>query len=326
MSHRLPTPRGARAKPRGLAVLLIALAAIIFIVVAPGVASTAPPGPDAPGADWAGDSDSDSDSDPDDTDEVDDTDADTPAGSATDDSDTSDPETTDPETTDPESTDPETTDPETTDESSAPSHPTGCGCGSSPMPGTSDTTSETTSTTTTTTTTTTSTDDSGPSTSGRETTSGRDGDDDDPSRGTRREEDAPSASDGDVSGSDPAGVPANTGPAVADVPTVAPPGGGGSTGPTPDSGPASEPDTDRRSPQPATDVESDGTDTSQTVAGAAGPPVDPPQTSPGVPEDSTLTSVRKFVLGVAPGALLLLGAVALLGSGSFLDSLRSMRP
>lgn len=322
MSHRLPTPRGARAKPRGLAVLLIALAAIIFIVVAPGVASTAPPGPDAPGADWAGDSDSDSDSDPDDTDEVDDTDADTPAGSATDDSDTSDPETTDPETTDPESTDPETTDPETTDESSAPSHPTGCGCGSSPMPGTSDTPSETTSTTTTTT----STDDPGPSTSGRETTSGRDGDDDDPSRGTRREEDAPSASDGDVSGSDPAGVPPNTGPAVADVPTVAPPGGGGSTGPTPDSGPASEPDTDRRSPQPATDVESDGTDTSQTVAGAAGPPVDPPQTSPGVPEDSTLTSVRKFVLGVAPGALLLLGAVALLGSGSFLDSLRSMRP
>ena len=301
MSHRLPTPRGARAKPRGLAVLLIALAAILFIVVAPGVASTAPPGPDAPGADWAGDADSD----PDDTDEVDDTDTDTPAGSATD---------------DPETTEPETTDPETTDESSAPSHPTGCGCGSSPMPGTSDTTSETTTTTTT------STGDPDPSTSGRETTSGRDGDGDDPSRGIRREEDAPSASDGDVSGSDPAGGPANTGPAVADVPTVAPPGGGGSTGPTPDSGPASGPDTDRRSPQPDTGVESDGSDTSQTVAGAAGPPVDPPQASPGVPEDSTLTSVRKFVLGVAPGALLLLGAVALLGSGSFLDSLRSMRP
>ncbi len=142
MSHRLPTHRGARTKPRGLAVLLIALAAILFIAVAPGVASTAPPGPDAPGADWAGDADSD----PDDTDEVDDTDTDTdtPAGSPTDDSDTSDPETTEPESTDPESTDPETT-----DESSAPSHPTGCGCGSSPMPGTSDTTSETTSTTTT---------------------------------------------------------------------------------------------------------------------------------------------------------------------------------
>lgn len=307
MSHRLPTPRGARAKPRGLAVLLIALAAILFIVVAPGVASTAPPGPDAPGADWAGDAHSDSDSDPDDTDEVDDTDTDTPAGSATD---------------DPETTEPETTDPETTDESSAPSHPTDCGCGSSPMPGTSDTTGETTSTTTTTT----STDDPGPPTSGRETTSGRDGDGDDPSLGTRREEDASSASDGDVSGSDPARVPPNTGPAVADVPAVAPPGGGGSTGPTPDSGPASEPDTDRRSPQPDTGVESDGSDTSQTVAGAAGPPVDPPQASPGVPEDSTLTSVRKFVLGVAPGALLLLGAVALLGSGSFLDSLRSMRP
>ena len=305
MSHRLPTPRGARAKPRGLAVLLIALAAILFIVVAPGVASTAPPGPDAPGADWAGDahSDSDSDSDPDDTDEVDDTDTDTPAGSATD---------------DPETTEPESTDPETTDESSAPSHPTGCGCGSSPMPGTSDTTSETT--------TTTSTGDPDPSTSGRETTSGRDGDGDDPSRGIRREEDAPSASDGDVSESDLAGVPANTGPAVTDVPTVAPPGGGGSTGPTPDSGSGSGPDTDRRSPQPDTGVESDGSDTSQTVAGAAGPPVDPPQASPGVPEDSTLTSVRKFVLGVAPGALLLLGAVALLGSGSFLDSLRSMRP
>ncbi|MDF6102714.1 hypothetical protein [Gordonia hongkongensis] len=305
MSHRLPTPRGARAKPRGLAVLLIALAAILFIVVAPGVASTAPPGPDAPGADWAGDahSDSDSDSDPDDTDEVDDTDTDTPAGSATD---------------DPETTEPETTDPETTDESSAPSHPTGCGCGSSPMPGTSDTTSETT--------TTTSTGDPDPSTSGRETTSGRDGDGDDPSRGIRREEDAPSASDGDVSESDLAGVPANTGPAVTDVPTVAPPGGGGSTGPTPDSGSGSGPDTDRRSPQPDTGVEFDGSDTSQTVAGAAGPPVDPPQASPGVPEDSTLTSVRKFVLGVAPGALLLLGAVALLGSGSFLDSLRSMRP
>ena len=301
MSHRLPTPRGARAKPRGLAVLLIALAAILFIVVAPGVASTAPPGPDAPGADWAGDADSD----PDDTDEVDDTDTDTPAGSATD---------------DPETTEPETTDPETTDESSAPSHPTGCGCGSSPMPGTSDTTSETTTTTTTT------TGDPDPSTSGRETTSGRDGDGDDPSRGTRREEDAPSASDGDVSESDLAGVPANTGPAVTDVPTVAPPGGGGSTGPTPDSGSGSGPDTDRRSPQPDTGVESDGSDTSQTVAGAAGPPVDPPQASPGVPEDSTLTSVRKFVLGVAPGALLLLGAVALLGSGSFLDSLRSMRP
>ena len=309
MSHRLPTPRGARAKPRGLAVLLIALAAILFIVVAPGVASTAPPGPDAPGADWAGDAHSDSDSDPDDTDEVDDTDTDTPAGSATD---------------DPETTEPETTDPETTDESSAPSHPTGCGCGSSPMPGTSDTTSETTTTTTTTT----STGDPDPSTSGRETTSGRDGDGDDPSRGIRREEDAPSASDGDVSESDPAGVPANTDPAVTDVPTVAPPGGGGSTGPTPDSGSGSGsgPDTDRRSPQPDTGVESDGSDTSQTVAGAAGPPVDPPQASPGVPDDSTLTSVRKFVLGVAPGALLLLGAVALLGSGSFLDSLRSMRP
>ena len=303
MSHRLPTPRGARAKPRGLAVLLIALAAILFIVVAPGVASTAPPGPDAPGADWAGDAHSDSDSDPDDTDEVDDTDTDTPAGSATD---------------DPETTEPETTDPETTDESSAPSHPTGCGCGSSPMPGTSDTTSETT--------TTTSTGDPDPSTSGRETTSGRDGDGDDPSRGIRREEDAPSASDVDVSESDLAGVPANTGPAVTDVPTVTPPGGGGSTGPTPDSGSGSGPDTDRRSPQPDTGVESDGSDTSQTVAGAAGPPVDPPQASPGVPEDSTLTSVRKFVLGVAPGALLLLGAVALLGSGSFLDSLRSMRP
>ena len=325
MSHRLPTHRGARTKPRGLAVLLIALAAILFIVVAPGVASTAPPGPDAPGADWAGDADSD----PDDTDEVDDadtdTDTDTPAGSPTVDSDTSDPETTEPESTDPESTDPETT-----DESSAPSHPTGCGCGSSPMPGTSDTTSETTSTTstttTTTTTTTTSTDDPDPTTTMRETTSGSDGDGDDPSRGTRREEDAPSASDGDVSGSDPARVPPNTGPAVADVPTVAPPGGGGSTGPTPDSGSGSGPDTDRRSPQPDTDVEADGTDTSQTVSGAAGPPVDPPQASPGVPEDSTLTSVRKFVLGVAPGALLLLGAVALLGSGSFLDSLRSMRP
>ncbi|MGW9263288.1 hypothetical protein ACWGSV_03895, partial [Gordonia terrae] len=45
MTHRLPSDPGARPRPRGLAVLVVVIAAIAFIVLAPGVASPAPSGP-----------------------------------------------------------------------------------------------------------------------------------------------------------------------------------------------------------------------------------------------------------------------------------------
>ncbi|GAC67161.1 hypothetical protein GS4_06_00070 [Gordonia soli NBRC 108243] len=41
--------------------------------------------------------------------------------------------------------------------------------------------------------------------------------------------------------------------------------------------------------------------------------------------DAELSGFMKTLVGLGPGALLILGAVALLGSGSFLEALRSMR-
>ncbi|MEE4025538.1 hypothetical protein V1Y59_20810 [Gordonia sp. PKS22-38] len=48
-------------------------------------------------------------------------------------------------------------------------------------------------------------------------------------------------------------------------------------------------------------------------------------TGPPVSTGTALASARRIIVGLAPGALLLLGAVALLGSGSFLEALRSSR-
>ncbi|WP_168704608.1 hypothetical protein [Gordonia paraffinivorans] len=50
-----------------------------------------------------------------------------------------------------------------------------------------------------------------------------------------------------------------------------------------------------------------------------------PQALPAASPEAAFTGLKKFLYGVAPGGLLLLGAVAMLGSGSFLDSLRSLR-
>ncbi|MGV9827347.1 hypothetical protein [Gordonia sp. NPDC003429] len=51
------------------------------------------------------------------------------------------------------------------------------------------------------------------------------------------------------------------------------------------------------------------------------PATAPPAASPGV----TLAGVGRFIADLGPAGLLLLGAVALLGSGSFLEALRSAR-
>ncbi|MBM7280458.1 hypothetical protein HGA04_10600 [Gordonia rubripertincta] len=56
-----------------------------------------------------------------------------------------------------------------------------------------------------------------------------------------------------------------------------------------------------------------------------GPSDGPAQALPGSSPDTILTGVKKFLIGVAPGGLMLLGAVALFGSGSFLESLRTLR-
>jgi hypothetical protein len=47
---------------------------------------------------------------------------------------------------------------------------------------------------------------------------------------------------------------------------------------------------------------------------------------PVVPDSDVAASPRRIMIGLAPGGLLLLGAMALLGSGSFLEALRSSRP
>ncbi|NED63544.1 hypothetical protein G3I15_21680, partial [Streptomyces sp. SID10244] len=62
------------------------------------------------------------------------------------------------------------------------------------------------------------------------------------------------------------------------------------------------------------------TNTSRAALTAATPTAAPPAA-----DDSALTTTRRIVLGLAPGALLLLGAIALLGSGSFLEALRATR-
>ncbi|MDH3007532.1 hypothetical protein [Gordonia alkanivorans] len=56
-----------------------------------------------------------------------------------------------------------------------------------------------------------------------------------------------------------------------------------------------------------------------------GPSDGPAQALPDSSPDTVLTGVKKFLVGVAPGGLMLLGAVALFGSGSFLESLRTLR-
>nr|WP_082366099.1 hypothetical protein [Gordonia sp. NB41Y] len=57
---------------------------------------------------------------------------------------------------------------------------------------------------------------------------------------------------------------------------------------------------------------------------AADAPVTRPEAAPqtGTP---ALTGVRGFLVDTAPGGLLLLGALALVGSGPFLDALRTTR-
>ncbi|UPW16377.1 hypothetical protein M0655_14815 [Gordonia amicalis] len=110
----------------------------------------------------------------------------------------------------------------------------------------------------------------------------------------------------------PSGSPAPTTPA-ASVPGPPPAPGAPATG-----GSAAE----SRAESGASDA-SAADESAVLMASPQGP--SGPQALPGESPDTVLTGVKKFLIGVAPGGLLLLGAVALFGSGSFLDSLRSLR-
>ncbi|GAB90890.1 hypothetical protein [Gordonia rhizosphera] len=91
-------------------------------------------------------------------------------------------------------------------------------------------------------------------------------------------------------------------------------GGAGGNGSSESSSAATSDDSDSNAAQGAPGANTPGSNTPDDITQAA-PPV----------PDSILTATKKILVGLAPGALLLLGAVALLGSGSFLDALRSFR-
>jgi hypothetical protein len=75
----------------------------------------------------------------------------------------------------------------------------------------------------------------------------------------------------------------------------------------------------------AVSTDSDESESAALVSSPPAPSDGPAQALPSSSPDTILTGVKKFLVGVAPGGLMLLGAVALFGSGSFLESLRTLR-
>ena len=122
--------------------------------------------------------------------------------------------------------------------------------------------------------------------------------------------------------------------ASAPVPTVAPPSGGNpggpagvAPGPVPGAGTRGPTLPRAGTPRPAATPttaqvpQARGTTAPAHVAADVATPLAPDTHSTSI----SLAGMRRFLIGIAPGALLLLGAIALLGSGSFLDALRNMR-
>ena len=59
-------------------------------------------------------------------------------------------------------------------------------------------------------------------------------------------------------------------------------------------------------------------------SGPAGAPAATDNTAAPAPSSASDSGLKKVLIGLGPGMLLMLGSVALAGSGSFLDSLRAL--